>query len=409
MISFADVSRRLAPAMRTRSAAPTRTICQLVHGLPIGGTEVLVDRFVRRFAADYRILIACLDEIGELGEGLAREGFEVALLRRRPGFDWRCVATLRQYLRRKQVDLIHAHQYTPFAYALAARGASSGPKVLFTEHGRFFPDYPSWKRILFNRALLRRGDRVVAVGDAVRRALVANEGIAERRIDVIYNGTPLERFEMLPAPGEARRALGIAPEDFVALQVARLDRIKDHATSLRAMARLRRELPQAKLLLTGDGPEREALARLTNELQLQDTVAFLGMRRDVPNLLAAADVFLLSSVSEGIPVTVIEAMAAGVPVVSTDVGGVPEVIQHGDTGLLCSAGDAAALAAHLSTIHRDRSLASALASNAKQRVKESFSEQAMMEYYQTLYHSMLERRSNRRRTPRRFSPPTSTL
>src|SRR5205823_146130 len=126
------------------------------------------------------------------------EGFTVERLGRRAGLDWRCILRLSAFLRREQASLIHAHQYTPFFYAAASRFLWGGQPILFTEHGRHFPDYPRRKRMIFNWVLLRRRDRVVGVGEAVRQALIANEGIPAQRVRVVYNGIDLSRFGRRP-------------------------------------------------------------------------------------------------------------------------------------------------------------------------------------------------------------------
>ena len=167
-------------------------ICHVLHGLGVGGAEVLAARLARRLRDRYRFVFVCLDELGTLGGQLRAEGFPVHVVGRRAGVDVRCMRRLTRLLREERVDIVHAHQYTPFFYTLAARLFYRHAPVVFTEHGRFHPDYPRPKRILANRLLLERRDRVVAVGETVRQALVHNEGIAAERIDVIYNGIDLQ-------------------------------------------------------------------------------------------------------------------------------------------------------------------------------------------------------------------------
>ena len=217
--------------------------------------------------------------------------------------------------------------------------------MVFVEHGRMHPDLPNRKRMIFNRIFLRSKDRVIAVGEAVKRALIDNEGIPGERIEVVYNGSKLEDFANDPALRvQVRRELGIDTDQPVAIQVARLDYLKDHCTAVRTAERVRKVLPAFKLLLVGDGPERDKIEREIRARNLADTVQLLGQRSDIRRLLAAADVFLLTSISEGIPVTFIEAMGAGLPIVSTAVGGVEEVVVQGDTGFLAPAGDDVQLA-----------------------------------------------------------------
>jgi sugar transferase (PEP-CTERM/EpsH1 system associated) len=366
------------------------TICQLLHTLHVGGAEMLAARLARRLRDRCRFVFACLEERGALGEELGQEGFPVEVLARRPGLDLRCAWRLARLLRRERIDILHAHQYTPFFYAVAARLPSGRPPILFTEHGRHQPDHPRRKRILFNRLMLRRRDRVVAVGDAVRQALLVNEGIPGGRIEVVFNGIDAERFEK--RPGEralVRGELGLRPDEPVILQVARLDYLKDHATAVRAMARVVREKPEARQLLVGEGPEGRSIAAQVAGLRLERSVLFLGLRKDVARLLQAADIFLLSSVSEGIPLTVIEAMCAGLPVVCTDVGGTGEVVTDRQTGFLSPAGDDEALAGSILRLLGDPELRTRMGEAGRLRARERFSERRMADRYLALYGEML--------------------
>src|SRR5947209_6133402 len=190
----------------------------------MGGAEVLAARLARQLKAAYHFVFFCLDELGTLGAELRDEGFEVAVFGRRPGFDRHCTLRLAGFLRRNRAALVHAHQYTPFFYSLTARLVFHRPPVLFTEHGRWLPDYPRPKRILFNRLLLERRDRVLGVGESVRQALIHNEGVPPNRVGVIYNGIDLETFAGTAVDRSAVRAeMGVGAGDFVLLQVARLD------------------------------------------------------------------------------------------------------------------------------------------------------------------------------------------
>jgi L-malate glycosyltransferase len=372
------------------TAEGLKTICQVLHGLRIGGAEVLAAGLARRLRDRFRFCFVCLDECGELGEQLRDEGFAVHVLDRRPGIDWRCTWRLARWLRREQVDVVHAHQYTPFFYSMMARMLVRRPGVLFHEHGRHFPDYPRRKRIWANRLLLRRRDRVVSVGQAVQRALVQNEGIRQERISVIYNGINVDAFKSSETDRhQVRVDLGVNARDFLIVQVARLDYLKDHAAAIRTLARVIRKLPQAKLLLVGEGPEMPKIKDAVAQYGLAERVHFLGLRTDVPRLLAAADVFLLTSISEGIPVTVIEAMAAGLPIVSTRVGGVSEVVLDGNTGLLSESGDDMGLAQHILHLADNPGERCRLGQEGRKRAEQQFSAVQMDRGYAALYEEML--------------------
>jgi glycosyltransferase involved in cell wall biosynthesis len=354
----------------------------------VGGAELLAARLARRMRDDFRFVFACLDEAGPLGEELRADGFPVHVIGRRPGLDLGCPLRLARLLRREGVDVVHAHQYTPFFYGLAARLRGPRRPILFTEHGRHQPDHPRRKRIAANRLLLSRRDRVVGVGAAVRQALITNEGIPARRVGVLYNGIDVGVYSAGSDPVAARRELGAGPDDFVLVQVARLDYLKDHATAVRTLARVVGEVPRARLVLVGDGPERPAVEAQVRELGLGDRVRLLGSRGDVARLLHGADLFLLTSVSEGIPLTVLEAMAAGLPVVATDVGGLREVVEDGSTGFLAPARDDAALAGLVRTLANDRGLCRRMGEAGRERAGRLFDESRMCADYAKIYREL---------------------
>ena len=384
-------------ASSTRDHRPV--ICQVLHSLDIGGAEILAAGLARELSDRYQFVFACLDdEVGVLGDEFSARGVPMKVFDRQPGIDWKCSFRLAAFFREHRVQIVHAHQYTPFFQSLLARLAYRRPPIVFTEHGRHYPDSRSAKRVAVNRALLRSDDRLIGVGESVRRALVDNEGLPESRTETIYNGVPLEKF--LAVKGDAglrlvvRAELGIAAHEFAIIQVARLNALKDHATAIRTLKRLRDDDVPAKLILVGDGEERSKLEQFVAEQKLTDAVVFLGARSDIPPLLTAADAFLLSSISEGIPLTLIEAMGAGIPIVSTDVGGIPEIIEHGVAGLLAPARDDEALAAHLQSLCQNSAQRKQLAENGCRRAVEQFSLEQMHRQYVDVYDKLLGRNAS---------------
>jgi glycosyltransferase involved in cell wall biosynthesis len=365
------------------------TVCQVLHSLNVGGAEVLAARISRELSNRFRFVFACLDELGTLGEELRRDGFAVEVLDRRAGFDRRCARRLAAWFRQEGVAAVHAHQYTPFFYCLASGMLRRRPPVLFTEHGRWFPDYPRRKRMMFNRLLLKRTDRVVAVGEHVRQALINNEGIPANRVEVVYNGVDVERFGSNAHHREdVRRELGLVENDFAILHVARLDALKDHRTAVKALAEALKHAANCVLLLAGEGPEEVAIREEMERCGVGERVRLLGLRRDVPRLLAAADVFFLTSISEGIPVTLIEAMAARLPIVSTRVGGVGEVVVEGETGRLTDSGDYAGLAAALVALSRSPETRVAMGMAGRRRAEAMFTQAQMTASYAAMYEEL---------------------
>jgi glycosyltransferase involved in cell wall biosynthesis len=365
------------------------TIAQVLLRLNHGGAEVLAARLARRLSNTYRFVFACLEGLGSLGEELRADGFPVHVLGRRPGIDWRCVRRLRAVLRDEGVSVSHAHQYGPFFYSALARLPVGRSPVLFTEHGRAFPDPPKWTHWVTNRLLLQRRDRVVGVGQGVSRVLVEIEGFPGHRVETIYNGVDLPAYgAAAPDRASVRSRIDVGPADFVVVQVARLDPIKDHATALRALEHAVRQRPSVRLVIVGDGPQSESIANLVRARELGPYVRLLGHRSDIPQLLGAADLVLLTSLSEGIPLSLIEAMGAGLPVVATRVGGVPEVVEEGRTGLLAPAGDDEQLAGLILRLAADPELRERLGQAGRERAVEFFSEDRMVASYDQIYHDL---------------------
>ncbi len=373
------------------------TVCHVIHALGVGGAEVLVDQMLRLHSNEFRCVVAVLDDIGELGERLQRDGFTLKHLHRHPGIDRGCAKRLRKFADEEGAEILHAHQYTPFFQAMLSRGLFGTRPVVFTEHGRHFPDHPSRKRSVVNRLMLRSYDRLIGCGGAVRQALIDNEGLPESRVEVIYNGVDLESLgkPTLGARERIRSEFKFAATDLVAVLVARLHSLKDHQTALRAVDAARKQIPGLRLLLVGDGDQRAAIEETICKRGLEECVTLAGTREDIADLLAASDVFLMSSISEGIPLTVIEAMAARRPVVSTSVGGLPELVEHGVSGFLAPSGDDAQLAASLIELYRSPALRNQMADVAAKSAREKFSLDGMLDSYRNVYRQVLGRRERR--------------
>ncbi|MEO2045794.1 MAG: glycosyltransferase [Pirellulales bacterium] len=360
-------------------------ILQVLHRMGVGGAEVLVDRMVRNMSDRFQFVIACLDEVGTLGEGLRTDGVQVVDLKRGPGLDLQCARRLGQLANKIGADLIHCHQYTPYFYGVTARGIFGRLPIVFTEHGRHHPDQRKWKRVLFNRIADRSSDRVIGVGEAVKRALVANEGFHEKRVGVIYNGVPLAPIMEATADREGvRREFDVPQNGKIIIQVARLDYLKDHITAVRAVRELTTSDALVYWLVVGDGPERAAIEREIQTLGVEN-VRLAGERSDVPRLLRASDVMLLSSISEGIPLTLIEGMAAELPIVSTSVGGVCEVVQTEKHGCLVPASEPSRMSEQLKRVLVTPGLATQFGQAGRERAIQMFDEKKMHQHYRELY------------------------
>jgi sugar transferase (PEP-CTERM/EpsH1 system associated) len=363
----------------------------VVLRLDVGGLERVVLRLLERTRRDrFSPIVCALDGAGELAPELARLDVPLVVIRRRNGLDPRLVVRLSAWMRRERIALVHTHNPYPHLYgalaAALARAGKGAPRVIHTKHGRNFPGEP--RKVLANRLASSLTERIVAVSDDARAVVVEVERINPAKVVTIQNGVDTDLFSPGGDVRAARAALGVPPDGYHVGCVARLSPEKDHATLLAAFAMLRRRRPDAHLTLVGDGPLRTMLERETARLKLGGAVTFAGTRGDVAALLPAFDVFALASRTEGISLTLIEAAAAGLPIVATRVGGNPEVLDEGVTGLLVPPGEPEALSAALLAIatHPDRA---ALGLRGRARTLARFGVERMARAYEDLYGELL--------------------
>jgi glycosyltransferase involved in cell wall biosynthesis len=369
------------------AAATTPVVVHVVLSLGPGGTEQLVVALCARAGARYRPVVCCLDEPGSWGLELQRRGMPLLALRRTPGFHPSLGYRIARFAASHGATVLHCHHYSPFVYGRVASLVSPGLKMVFTEHGRYDDGPPLRKRQLVNPVLARVPGPIYAVSAALREHML-REGFPARRVGVIHNG-----IDPGPLPREfdrrrARKALGARGDELLIGTAARLDRVKDLPTLIAAFAALREEQPNARLVIAGEGSER---ARLEGEIAnrgLSGAVSLLGHRDDVRALLPGLDLYVNSSISEGISVTILEAMAAALPVVATRVGGTPEVVADGSNGLLVPARSPRHLALVLRGLARHPAARQALGRAARRTVERDFHIDTMIDRYTNIYSEL---------------------
>jgi glycosyltransferase involved in cell wall biosynthesis len=371
-----------------RAGRKEARILQVVLSLTPGGTEHLVIEICKRLAPTFEVSICCLDDAGAWASDARAHDIEVFALHRRDGFRPEIGRRIGRLAAERRIDLLHCHQYSPFVYGRIAAEWHRTLKLVYTEHGRLSDAPPTWKRRMVNPLLARFDGAIVAVSEELRRHMIEAR-FPPARVAVIRNG-----IEAGPRPSSldrraARRALGIAAETPVAVSVARLDPVKDFGTLLDAFATVRRRLPESRLLIVGDGPERAWMTQRTAQPDLAGAVDLLGFRADVRSLIAAADVYVNSSISEGISITILEAMATGVPVVATAVGGTPEVLTGDAGGLLVPGRDPNHLASALLAVLGDPQRRATMAAAARRTLETSFTIDRMVDEYVATYRRLL--------------------
>lgn len=367
-------------------------VMQVLHSLEIGGAEKLAYDIAANFDSSFTFSFACLDSIGFLGDKIIGEGGNVYCLHRNKGLDFKVIKQFASLLTEKKVDIVHAHQYTPYFYSvLASVFSSRRPKVIFTEHGRHQPDKVRWKRVVFNTLFLPFTHKYTGVARFSKDSLVAFEKIPANRIDVIYNGIDLTRFPKNYDKNTVRKELELPVNRPLIGIIARLDPIKDHKTLIDAVGLLKTEISAVVLLIVGDGPTRPSLENQVKKAGLENNVVFVGMRTDVPQLLMALDVFVLPSIMEAMSVTLLEAMSAQIPVIATDVGGNREVVIAGETGELVPVNDPETLARSLKTILADKTQSRKMGIAGRKRVEEFFTFTQMIDQYKNMYLTLMNR------------------
>lgn len=360
-------------------------VLQVVLSLNPGGTERLVVELVKRLNTHIPMAVCCLDEAGTWGHALIETGVTVTAAHRRQGFSPLLGRAVAAAVQAHRATVIHAHQYTPFIYSVLSRWWQRDAGVVFTEHGRLSDAPASRKRRLANWSFGRMPAATFAVSEDLRAFMVA-EGFRAQAVKVIHNGIDVGALPSVNDRHAVRTELGVGPDEWLIGTVARLDPVKSLDTLLEAAPEMLRRRP-VRIVIVGDGPERKRLEALTERLGLRPRVCFLGERLDARRWLAGCDVYVNCSTSEGISLTILEAMAAGLPVVATAVGGTPEVVNR-ECGTLVPAGQTSALAAAILVLAESPDKAHAMGRAARARVETTFTIESMVERYAEVYRAV---------------------
>ncbi len=363
----------------------TKNVLHITFDMRIGGTEMVVKNIIEgNKNKDIVMSIFCIEEpLGPWGQDLKRDGVNVTSLSRKNGFDFSVVNGIKAHIKKHNIDILHCHQYTPWVYGtLASIGTKT--KVIFTEHGRFYPDFSSWKRRFVNPLLALFTYKITAISQATKQALKDYEYLSWFKIDVVYNG-----IKGLNVNKEAalaiREKFGITPSTIVFGTIARLDPIKNHTLMLHAFAKTRQKLPSAKLFIVGDGDLMSELKDLAVTLNIKDAVIFTGYISYPKDYLAAFDIFLLSSLSEGTSMTLLEAMSLKKPCIVTDAGGNKEIVAHEETGLVTDNNNVDQFSAAMLKLSGNPALNKQYSEQAFQRFTNLFDVQHMSEEYAKCY------------------------
>lgn len=366
-----------------------RTVLFAVESMERAGAEQVVLSLVSGLDRNrFRPIVCCLTERGELADRVEEQGVPVIPLHKHPRFDLPVIPRLASVLRRHRVDIVHSHVWPANVWGRVVGAAMGTSALLVTEH-----NVDLWKgrlHFFLDRALARVTDRILCVSRAVERFYHETAGIDGRTLSYVPNGIDPAPFDRPVDVAAKRRELGLDPGRPVVAVVARLLPQKHHSGFLRAMKLLKERSVEASGLIVGDGRLREELETETRELGLSDRVRFVGERGDVPEVLLASDVVALSSIHEGMPLAILEGMAAGRPAVVTDVGGCREVVEDGVTGFVVPPREPTALAMSIEKLVRSPELARAMGGAGRVRVRREFSLDRMVRRNQEIYDEVLD-------------------
>jgi len=354
-------------------------ILQVIYCFGIGGSESVARDIALNMTEGCTHSVAALEYDGPLRSTLEERNVRTFVINRQPAERLSPMFRLWKAMRQFNPDVVHTHHLYELFYAWPG-ALLSGARIVHTEHEYF--SLMSSNACFRLRQLSRFCSAVTGVNEETSAFLRDKAGIPAHKVHTVVNGIDLACFQQA---GLDREALGLSEDDLVAGVVARLHPVKDHAMLLNAFRLVVDQEPRAKLLIIGDGAERGKLEQQAVQLGLGGHVRFLGARSDVPDILQSLDVFVLSSKEEGLPLCILEAMAAGLPVAATNVGGIPTVVRPNENGMLVDPCDSQAMANALLSLFNDKKQRVRLGMNGRRLVEQRYDLKQSIAAYASLY------------------------
>lgn len=363
-----------------------KTILYLSTSSGPGGAERVISNLAASLDPKRFRTILCLFRPGWIQERSESRGVCTYVIPTQGMTDWRWALRFKRLLREEQVDLIHSHEFDANVQGTAI-AALSGIPLVATVHGKNY-FWEKLRRRLAYRWVSRRAT-MVAVSQNLKQFIVEQAGVLSDRIKVVYNGVDALPHCDRTDVEQCRRELGIPDSDHIVGVVGNLYPVKGHQYLIGGIRAVLKKCPNTSFVFAGRGQLEPELKDQVHRLGLEKRVHFLGLRQDIPRILAMLDVFVLPSLSEGLSMAILEAMIAGKPVVATQVGGNPELVLNGKTGFLVPPRDSQALASSLVTLLTTKALAAQFAEKGKCRAEGQFSLETMVRAYQALYDECL--------------------
>ena len=360
-------------------------LMQITHDLEIGGLQQVVVNLCKTVNGDlFDVSVLCLRALGSFVPEVQALGIPIHFLPQNNGHtDYFSFLKVAQILRHEKIDVVHTHNTQPFVDGTIGALLSGVKTIVHTDHARDFPD--KLRYMVAERIASHFAYRVVGVSEHTSMNLRKYEKIPSGKIVTIYNGVDRKKFDIYIDKQQKRAELGIRGSGPVIGLGVRLSKQKGITYLLKAMPAIIPQFPEIMLVLAGEGPLEEDLRQETRALGIENHVLFIGPRLDIPDLLKLYDIYVLPSLWEGLPMVLLEAMAAGCPIIATDVGGVSIAVRHGVNGTLVKPEDPETLAKEIIRLLHDRDIRQLYADNGRKIFEEHFSAEAMTRQYERLY------------------------
>ncbi len=369
-----------------RSTRPVR-VMHIIWSLDLGGAEQVVVNLVRNFNRErFEPIVCCLNEKGRYAEIVEKEGIPVFEMNKKPKFDLFLIPRLTKLIKRTEVDLIHTHLFTANLWGRIAAKLAGVP-VVSSEHG--MDTWRNWIDTSLDQWLSSFNKKIVCVSEGVKKFYSARNPSLNGKARIIHNGIEIDKFAPASNREDVRSQLGLSSRAHVVGIVGRLVPEKAHHDFIDAIKLLSTQDPQIHALIIGEGKLLKTLKSKVSKMCLEDRIHFLGNRDNLASLYQAMDVFVMSSLREGFPLTILEAMAAQVPIVATRVGGVSECIEHEKDGILVPASNPKKLAAAVLKVLTDEELKKRLIYHGDEKVRSQFSVEKMTQNHELLYEEIL--------------------
>lgn len=359
----------------------------IIPHFELAGMEMVVFNLIKNLDKHhFTAVICCLDKLGVLGEELKKLGFKCYIMQRKPNTDFFLPIKIAKLIKQEKIDFIHAHNSTAWFYGVIAAKITR-KTIIVTNHG--LEQKKKLKISIRSKILSLFTMKVVVVSNELKEYSNKIEKINIKKIRIILNGVQIEKYQNIRINiAKKKGELGLDLNDLIIGTISNVTPVKNHQFLIKSMPKLLKKIPNAKLVIVGYlGMTSlvEKLKSLCNRLEIEDKVFFLGSRRDTPELIPIFNIFVNSSLTEGISLTLLEAMAAGKPIVATNVGGTPEIVINGKTGILVSCNNTDQLTNALIKILTDKEKAYIMGKEGLRRVQKLFRLRRMVYDHEHLY------------------------